>query len=200
MKKHTLFILFIVLTMVFVSLMTTVAFASTAETSVENTEQAPAKTNGLSKNELINLIVVYCVFGISLVVGIPALRAVNKRKKQGYVDVLVKEVEEVSKKIKALYYDRNNSNSKKNNLKYSLKIVGIADMALTTYTEKQISGYYDLFNDLNDLKIRLSDVENIQDEDKRDEEYGALIAKADVLVENAKTLAHNESIIKRYNK
>lgn len=190
MKKRTLFILFIVLALVFASLMTTVAFAA------DGTDAPDEFTH----NDLINLIIIYSLFGVSIVIGLPAIRAVNKRKRQGYIETITREMGAIEEKIKELYADCGSNSSKRDNLRFSLKIASAADMALTTYTEKQISGYLDLYNDLNDIKTRLSSVENIKNNDKRVAEYEAIVQKADEMRLKSESLAENEKIIKRYNK
>ncbi len=192
MKKKTLFILFVVLTLLFAVCATTVAYAEGAETPVETVD--------FTKEDTIKLIVVYCLFGLSIVVGIPAIRAVNKRKKHGYVENIVKETEAIRDRVQALYDNRGKEGSKKDALRYAIKIATVADMALTTYTEKQTQGYFDIYNDLNNVKTRLSEIDKLKGDEKYDEEFLGIVRLTASIADKAKLLSENENIIRKYNK
>ena len=109
-----------------------VAYAADGAANETNTEVK------FSDDDLIKLIATYCAFGLSIIVGIPLIKTVNKRKKQGYVNSLAEETEYVAKQVRALYESRDKEKSKREVLKFSIKVTAVADHALTTYTEKQI--------------------------------------------------------------
>lgn len=104
MNKKTLIILFVVLTVVFAMCFTTVSYAASGEDTAQPAE--------FTREDTIKLIVVYCLFGLSIVVGIPAIRAVNRRKKNGYVESIVKETESIRDKVQSLYDNRDKASSK----------------------------------------------------------------------------------------
>lgn len=192
MKKSILFVILVTLTLVIALSGTGLAFAEEAG--------ADAADTAFTKQDTIKLVATYIAFGLSIVVGIPLIRAVNKRKKQGYVANIVEETEDIAKQVSDFYANRDKARTKKEILKFSLKITGVADHALTTYTEKQISGYYDVYNDLNKLNSMLSDVEKCRDDkDRFEAEYLALVKLAASISDKAKILKDNEDIIRRYN-
>lgn len=192
MKKRSLFIIFVVLTLLFALCATTVAFAAEAGSAAENSVE-------FTKNDLIKLIIAYGFFGLSLIVGLPCLKAVNKRRKHGYVESIVKETQTVADKVQGYYDKRESVMSKRETLRYSIKIATVADMALTTYTEKQIQGYYDIYNDLNSVKTKLSELGKYRGKKEYDEEFLSAVNTAKAVAVKAKTLADNEKIISEYN-
>lgn len=195
MKKRTLIVIFLILTVVIAFSMTSVAYASTGNETEQNGEVE------FSKNDLIKLIATYCAFGLSIIVGIPLIKAVNKRKKQGYVNSLVEETQHVAKQLRALYDGRDKEKSKRDVLKYSLRITAVADHALTTYTEKQIQGYYELYEGLSEINAELLSLDKLKDDKSAyDEKFLKLVDVADAVADKAKLLKQNEEIIERYNK
>lgn len=199
MRRGALFALFVVLVLVFASFAVSAVFAAESPDAEESGQKA-ADVMKFGKSDLVNLIVVYCLFGVSLVVGIPALRSLNRRKKAGYVDVLARDVSAVAEKMKSLAENGGTPGAKRDNLRYSLKISAVADTALTAYSENQLDGCYEIYNGLNDLKTRLADAEGISEKEKRDAEYASLISEAAALAEKAGSIAENESKIRRYNR
>lgn len=196
MKKRSLFVIFLLLTLLIAFSTTSIAYAST---SGDGTNAEPEVE--FSNDDLIKLIATYCAFGLSLIVGIPLIKAVNKRKKQGYVNSLVDETQYISKHIHHLYDTRDNEKAKREILKFSLKITAVADHALTTFTEKQIKGYYELYEGLSDVNARILALDKSKaDKEKYDEEFLQLVDCADSVYEKAKLLKQNEEIIERYNK
>ena len=192
MNKKTLIILFVVLTVVFAMCFTTVSYAASGEDTAQPAE--------FTREDTIKLIVVYCLFGLSIVVGIPAIRAVNRRKKNGYVESIVKETEGIRDKVRLLYDNRDKASSKKEQLRYSIKISAVADMALTTYSEKQTQGYLEIYNDLNSVKTMLSEIDKLRGDEKYDGEFNKIIQLSSGIADKAKELAENENIIRKYNK
>lgn len=192
MNKKTLIILFVVLTVVFAMCFTTVSYAASGEDTAQPAE--------FTREDTIKLIVVYCLFGLSIVVGIPAIRAVNRRKKNGYVESIVKETESIRDKVQSLYDNRDKASSKKEQLRYSIKISAVADMALTTYSEKQTQGYLEIYNDLNSVKTMLSEIDKLRGDEKYDGEFNKIIQLSSGIADKAKELAENENIIRKYNK
>lgn len=199
MRRGALFALFVVLVLVFASFAVSAAFAAESPDAEESGQKA-ADVMKFGKSDLVNLIVVYCLFGVSLVVGIPALRALNRRKKAGYVDVLARDVSAVAERMKTLAGNGGTPGAKRDNLRYSLKIAAVADTALTAYSENQLDECYEIYNGLNDLKTRLADAEGISEKEKRDAEYASLISEAAALAVKAGSIAENESKIRRYNR
>lgn len=199
MRRGALFALFVVLVLVFASFAVSAVFAAESPDAAESGQKA-AEVMKFGKSDLVNLIVVYCLFGVSLVVGIPALRALNRRKKAGYVDVLARDVSAVAERMRSLAENGGTPGAKRDNLRYSLKIAAVADTALTAYSENQLDGCYEIYNGLNDLKTRLADAEGISEKEKRDAEYASLISEAAALAEKAGSIAENESKIRRYNR
>ncbi len=196
MKKRSLFVIFLLLTLLIAFSTTSIAYAST---SGDGTNAEPDVE--FSNDDLIKLIATYCAFGLSLIVGIPLIKAVNKRKKQGYVNSLVEETQYIAKHIHTLYDTRDKEKSKREILKFSIKITAVADHALTTFTEKQIKGYYELYEGLSDVNARILALDKSKaDKEKYDEEFLRLVESADSVCEKAKLLKQNEEIIERYNK
>lgn len=131
MKKRTLIIIFLLLTLLIAFSTSGVAYAADGAANETNTEVK------FSDDDLIKLIATYCAFGLSIIVGIPLIKTVNRRKKQGYVNSLAEETEYVAKQVRALYESRDKERSKREILKFSIKVTAVADHALTTYTESK---------------------------------------------------------------
>lgn len=195
MKKRTLIIIYLLLTLLIAFSTSGVAYAADGASNETETEVK------FSDDDLIKLIATYGAFGLSLIVGIPLIKAVNKRKKQGYVNSLAEETEYVAKQTRVLYDGRDKEKSKRDVLKFSIKVTAVADHALTTYTEKQIQGYYELYEGLSDINARLIALDKIKDEkEKYDAEFLSIVNAAESVSEKAKLLKQNEEIIERYNK
>ena len=158
MKKRTLIIIFLLLTLLIAFSTSGVAYAADSAANETNTEVK------FSDDDLIKLIATYCAFGLSIIVGIPLIKTVNRRKKQGYVNSLAEETEYVAKQVRALYASRDKERSKREVLKFSIKVTAVADHALTTYTEKQIQGYYELYECLSDINAKLLALEKVKDD------------------------------------
>ena len=188
MKKRTLIIIFLLLTLL-------IAYAADGAANETNTEVK------FSDDDLIKLIATYCAFGLSIIVGIPLIKTVNRRKKQGYVNSLAEETEYVAKQVRALYASRDKERSKREVLKFSIKVTAVADHALTTYTEKQIQGYYELYECLSDINAKLLALDKVkEDKEEYDKEFLLIVDAAESVAEKAKLLKQNAEIIERYNK
>ena len=101
----------------------------------------------------------------------------------------------------ALYESRDKERSKREILKFSIKVTAVADHALTTYTEKQIQGYYELYECLSDINAKLLALEKVkEDKEEYDKEFLLIVDAAESVAEKAKLLKQNAEIIERYNK
>ena len=195
MKKRTLIIIFLLLTLIIAFSTSGVAYAADGAANETNTEVK------FSDDDLIKLIATYCAFGLSIIVGIPLIKTVNRRKKQGYVNSLAEETEYVAKQVRALYASRDKERSKREILKFSIKVTAVADHALTTYTEKQIQGYYELYEGLSDINAKLLALEKVkEDKEEYDKEFLLIVDAAESVADKANLLKQNAEIIERYNK
>ena len=103
--------------------------------------------------------------------------------------------------MRALYESRDKEKSKREVLKFSIKVTAVADHALTTYTEKQIQGYYELYEGLSDINAKLLALERVkEDKEEYDKEFLLIVDAAESVAEKAKLLKQNAEIIERYNK
>ncbi len=182
-------IMFFVLSLCLVLLNTTTAFAAETE--------APVNTAVKTTWDWVEALVAYGFLVLALVVGIPVLKKLSKRTNTALSGQLLMQAQELYGQIHQAYEERNSKFSSRRNIRLGIQVSMIADKALTAYTERQIEGFSQVYNQLNLIKDEIVQL----DKKKPDfeEKFSALDQRMESVISQVQYLNEREEKIKKYN-